>query len=392
MAKLCTCAGCLRQIHLLIACVLCTALVLSSEFVAPAFAQTGQVAAPKEIILAQSERRGFNPFAPLQRLFGGKRKQRPKRNIRTNRTRSVARSAPAVVVKQKDPNAGVILVVGDRMARGVAEGLTFTFADKPQVRVEPITQDKRGFTGTNAPDWNDQILAKIRGQNVRAVVLMIGWRDMGRTFPAEEPLQFMTSGWQRTYRAKVNEIVRTVRQERKPLVWAGLPPTNQRLLNEDFMVLNEMFEAAAEDPRVRYVDIWDIFLTEDGKYTSYGSDVDGKRTRLRSKDRIGFTWSGYRKVAFFVERELSRVLGGYGGLAFEGVEDDPNFIVLTGRTTSPEGTLLGGEDDAVPNEESSAYRFFVEGESLPVVSGRVDDYRLPGIETSSTEPGGSPPG
>ncbi|MEH0070355.1 hypothetical protein V6L77_08495 [Pannonibacter sp. Pt2-lr] len=35
------------------------------------------------------------------------------------------------------------------------------------------------------------------------------------------------------------------------------------------------------------------------------------------------------------------MLGGYGGLAFEGVADDPNFIVLTGRALSAEDHLAG---------------------------------------------------
>ncbi|MDN3720829.1 hypothetical protein QW131_20400 [Roseibium salinum] len=82
-------------------------------------------------------------------------------------------------------------------------------------------------------------------------------------------------------------------------MWAGLPPTNEELVNGDFTQLNSIFTSAAEDRRVRYVDIWDIFLAEDGSYSSYGPDVDGKNARLRDSDRIDFTWAGYRKVAFF---------------------------------------------------------------------------------------------
>ena len=88
-------------------------------------------------------------------------------------------------------------------------------------------------------------------------------------------------------------------------------------------------------------------------------------------------------MAFFVERELSRILGGYGGYAFEGVDDDPDFIVLTGRVTSPEDELLGGKGNSQDlKEDSVAYHFFVKGESLPEVPGRVDD-------TKPAVPGGS---
>ena|GEM_PF-2360723 len=346
-------------------------------------AARAQDAPAKEIVVAQSGLlRNFNPFAPLQRLFGGggERRQRIQRQPPTEQKPRVTRPAgapPKFEIQPKDPDAGLILVVGDRMARGVADGLSFTLADKPQIRVEPVTKDKAGLAGENAPDWSTQVLSKIRGADVKAVVVMIGREDLGKPFPGDPPVEFMTAEWLDLYRKKVDALVRVVRQEKKPVVWAGLPPTNEELVNGDFTQLNSIFQSASEDRRVRYVDIWDIFLAEDGSYSSYGPDVDGKNARLRTNDRIGFTWAGYRKVAFFVERELSRLLGGYGGLAFEGVEDDPNFIVLTGRTTSPETLLLGGEDAATQiNPESVAYGFFVRGDPLPPMPGRVDDPRL----------------
>jgi len=333
-----------------------------------------------EIIVAQNGPfRGFNPFAPIQRLFGGgerRAKKQPKTQKRPRATRP-AGAPPKFEAAPKDPNAGVIVVVGDRMARGVADGLTFLLADKPQIRVERITKDKAGFTGDAPPDWATQVLSKIRGGDVKAVVVMIGQRDLSKTFPGDPPAEFMTEDWLNTYRSKVAALVRVVRQEKKPLVWAGLPPTNNKLINADFTQLNSIFQNAAEDRRVRYVDIWDIFLAQDGSYSSFGPNVDGKNARLRTNDRIGFTWDGYRKVAFFVERELLRLLGSYGGLAFEGIEDDPNFIVLTGRTTSPEALLMGGEEDRTIEPSSRAYRFFVKGEPLQPMRGRVDNPAMP---------------
>ena len=358
------------------------AIGLLSLSVVPSLAQNSASAQQSEIILAQG---GFNPFAPLQRLFGGgQKKQRKKVVKKKKRISRPSGSPPKFTETPKDPNAGLILVIGDRMARGVADGLKFTLADKPQIRVERITEDKAGFAGEKSPDWAALALSKIRGADVKAVVVMLGRRDLGKPFPAEEvPIEFMTSEWLDTYRNKVDALVRAVRQEKKPIVWAGLPPTNDKAVNGDFTQLNSIFQSASEDRRVRFVDIWDIFLAEDGSYSSFGPDVDGKNTRLRTNNRIDFTWAGYRKVAFFVERELSRLLGGYGGLAFEGVEDDPNFIVLTGRTTSPESLLLGGEEDVQLDENSPAYRFFVKGEQLEPMRGRVDDPQMRADGTSS---------
>lgn len=358
---------------------------------APAAAEepAGGQGAHKGIVVAQNGLlRGFNPFAPLQKLFGNKERRKTKRppgSIQKRSTSSRAAGAPPrLQIQPKNPDAGAILVVGDRMARGVADGLDYILADKPQIRVERLTEDKAGFAGKAGPDWPEKVLAKIRGADVKAMVVMIGRRDLGKLFEEDPLIEYMSEDWTSAYRKKVEALVRVVRQEKKPIVWVGLPPTSKKSVNADFTQLNAIFQSASEDRRVRYVDIWDIFLAEDGSYSSFGPDVDGKNTRLRTQDRIGFSWPGYRKVAFFVDRELLRLLGGYGGLAYEGIEDDPNFIVLTGRTTSPEGLLLGGEDDQREiDTDSAAYRFFVKGEPLQPVPGRVDDPYMEADGTSA---------
>lgn len=368
-----------RGLHkALVGVVLAIALLLTQENIGNALAQTVQAEQERPIILAQNgSSGGFNPFRALGRIFGGggNRKAKTRQTTRPRATRPTG-TPPKFEELEKDPDAGLILVVGDRMARGVADGLKFTLAKQPKIKVEAITADKAGFAGLEPPDWSTRVLSRIRGADVKAVVVMIGRNDVDAVFPGEPPIEYMTSEWTSQYRSAVNGLVRTVRQEKKPMVWAGLPPTNNEGINADFTQFNSIFQSTSADRRVRYVDIWDIFLVEDGSYSSFGPDVDGKNARLRTNDRIGLTWDGYRKVAFFVERELSRLLGGYGGLAFEGIEDDPNFIVLTGRTTSPEALLLGGEDDAIENHDSAAYRLFVEGKTLSRVPGRVDDPRM----------------
>lgn len=357
-------------------CLAICTLALFAEWtsVETAYAQSGgEVVRP-----APGNSRSFSPFKAFKRLFENDSVKRPKK-VRRN-TGGLTRSAKVTrsfAEKPKDPDAGIILVIGDRMARGLADGLKFTLAEKPMVRIDLLTEDRAGLAGDDALDWNAQVLARIRGADVRAVVVMMGRRDLGKVLPGDPVVEFLTESWLEAYEKKAMSLARTIRDERKPVIWVGLPPTSETLKNSDFGTFNGIFQSVAAETRSRFVDIWDIFLTEDGSYSTFGPDVDGKNARLRTKDKTGFTWAGYRKVAFFVERELSRVLGGYGGLAFEGVLDDPNFIVLTGRTTSSEVDLLGGDtDESAVDEESPAYRFLVKGDNLPPVAGRVDDPRL----------------
>ncbi|WP_417687129.1 GDSL-type esterase/lipase family protein [Roseibium sp.] len=354
--------------------VLLLALVLAGfahDLSGVAYAQSGS----DLVRPAPGNSKSFNPFQPLLKLFGADtRKRRPARQ--SNEPRQASRPAgspPRFEQVPKDPDAGVILVVGDRMARGVSDGLSFTLADKPMVMVEALTEDDAGLIGGDELDWEARVLARIRGGNVKAVVVMMGANDVGSALPGEPPVEFATDQWWATYQQRAERLLAAVRGERKPLLWVGLAPTGSELMNQDFTRLNALFSDVADAERGRFVDIWEVFLSEAGDYSSFGPDVDGKRQRLRTSDKIGFTWDGYRKVAFFAERQLSRILGGYGGLAFEGVEDDPNFIVLTGRTTSPEDELLGADAPVVEaGDEDPVNRFLVQGDPLKSFPGRVD--------------------
>ncbi len=370
--------------------ILCGAAVVLALVAAPAGAQTDGWGSRTPIVVAENGRFSFNPFGSLLRLFKGddRQKSRPPKDGAKRNSSGAASSAasggssyskPRFVEQAKDPEAGVLLVIGDEMADGVAEGLKFLLQDKPMVRTEKIIHPGSGLIGGKPVEWSADLRSFAELDRVRAVVVMMGQHDPASTLAGEPPVEFGTQAWADAYRTRTAQLVETVRGLRKPVIWIGLPPTNAPLLNADFQLFSTIHREEAEKGRGSYVGIWEIFLSDAGEYSSYGPDIDGQRKKLRTGDRIGFTWDGYLKVAFFVERELTRMLGGYGGLAFEGIADDPNFIVLTGRSTSSETDLLGGESsdpqDRLAATATLAERVLVRGEAMEAPTGRVDDWR-----------------
>lgn len=357
-----------------------TAVLVTVPAAGPAFAESSRY--------TEQNHRSFNPFRPLLRLFGvGEKKAEPPRATRKTTTspRRVVRpvgAPPPFKEMDKNPNAAVVLVVGDGFAKGVANALAFTLAEKPMVKVDRLVDGKKGLFLPDVPTLGDQIRSRIRGENVRAVVVMLGSQDADAIKPLEDGNGPGEAEREQTaYRSEVRDVIRAVRSERKPLIWVGLPPVKDDLVSSIYSSLNDIYSSEVTAARGRFVDLWEVFQDDNGNYAAYGPDVDGNRRRLRAQNGHDFTWDGNRKASFFVERELSRILGGFGGMAFEGVSDDPNFIVLTGRTSSPESILAGDRsvDDIYgapePNKDSLRYRFFVKGEPLAPVAGRVDDVR-----------------
>ena len=105
-----------------------------------------------------------------------------------------------------------------------------------------------------------------------------------------------------------------------PVFWVGLPSIRGTKSTADAVYLNDLYRARAERAGANYIDVWDGFVDEAGKYSNFGPDYEGQMRRLRSSDGVYFTKSGARKLAHYVEREMRRYMSnrGAGGAALLG--------------------------------------------------------------------------
>ncbi len=58
----------------------------------------------------------------------------------------------------------------------------------------------------------------------------------------------------------------------------------------------------------KFIETWNGFTDEAGRFSAYGPDMTGQVKRLRADDGVHFTMRGYLKLAHFVEKELRRDL------------------------------------------------------------------------------------
>ncbi|MTI16922.1 DUF459 domain-containing protein [Rhodobacteraceae bacterium RKSG542] len=368
----------LKTVAIAVALVFLGGLFMESFAPAPAYAQ---VRSNKY----QNEGSTF-----LQRLFGlgTPKKTQPKatRKKRRKVIRRKKRTPPAAVVQQaptiqeepKDEDAKTLLVVGDNLAWGLADGLKAVYAQTPSIKVKKLVYPKIGLVNNKTPDWPEDVANVLASEDVGLVVITLGATDDTDFQLGEEILPFQTRDWTKEYRYRVASLVAAVRNEQLPMIWLGLAPAEDYAKSANFSFLNDLFIEQVDPAGGIFVDVWKPFLDENGLYTNQGPDVDGKRRRLRANDGVYFTWAGYRKLAYFVEREIARVFGSASAFIFEGVKDDPNFVVLTGRLTSPEVKLIvAGEDEVKAVPGTAQHALTVSGDPLPVPSGRADDARWP---------------
>ncbi len=96
-----------------------------------------------------------------------------------------------------------------------------------------------------------------------------------------------------------------------PVLWVGLPAIRGTKSTSDMSYLDELYRERAEKAGITYVDIWDGFVDDQGRYALQGPDFEGQIRRLRTGDGVHFTKAGAVKLASYVDRELRRVMSNH---------------------------------------------------------------------------------
>src|SRR5512140_3990670 len=98
-----------------------------------------------------------------------------------------------------------------------------------------------------------------------------------------------------------------------PVLWVGLPAVRGPKATADMLFLDALYRDAAAKAGITYVDVWDGFVDEAGRFLQKGPDFEGQIRQLRAADGVFFTKAGARKLAHYVEREVTRLLAGRSG-------------------------------------------------------------------------------
>jgi hypothetical protein len=352
----------------------------------------------------QQDRGGF-----FQRLFGPRQFSepgppgfesfpgfpRPKKKKKT----PVVPAEPAIEtaeIQPKDPKARKILVIGDFVAGSIAWGLDQAFADEPKLSVTDRSNDGSGLVRTDFYDWNSSLLQILNEDKPDLIVFSIGANDRQPLRDGKIKNAVRSDVWQAAYVQRINGLVDTLKVYGRPFFWVSAPPVRQSAGANDMAYFNNLYKSKVEAAKGHFIDVWNGFTDENGKYISSGPDVDGQPRQLRTGDGIGFTKAGKLKLAFYVEREIRRTTGfGSGGIDLlasltgaNQIEIAPDgskrlvgpVISLTDPLPGASAELAGGDQAAAPAKESVQFKAIVKGDALKPVAGRVDDFSWPPVQ------------
>ena len=218
---------------------------------------------------------------------------------------------------------------------------------------------------------------------------------------------FREDRWVELYTKKIEEMIAVLKSKGVPVLWVGLPAVRGAKATADMLFLDSLYRDAAGKAGITYVDVWDGFVDEAGRFLQQGPDFEGQIRRLRSYDGVFFTKPGARKLAHYVEREITRLLAARSGpiaLPTEPATPDANATPgqpaprpLAGPilplVASSVGTdqLLGGPGSRPAGVDALAARTLVKGEPLAPPAGRADDFAWPRREVGREQAKGETP-
>jgi len=394
-----------------------------------------------------------NLFGPSNRRGSESEVSQPVDNSRAPSPRKVDPKAEPVT-----PTTSIV-VMGDGMADWLAYGLEDAFSDAPEIGIVRKNKLHSGLLRYEAKgdlDWWHVARDLLAQEKPNYVVMMLGVGDRqnirekdlakeadkkkqpnkteaDKNTPnkdaaqnkgaadkeAEEPdqpsiiapepqpgkkangiIEFRTDQWAEIYSRRIDETVAALKSKGVPVFWVGLPAIRGTRSTADVVYLNDLYRARAERAGAIYIDVWDGFVDEAGKYSNFGPDFEGQVRRLRSNDGVYFSKYGARKLAHYVERELRRYMSNRSlqvSLPSGPVAPLPADIKSTVRplagpviplTVTPTNSdeLISGSGAGVVHGDAIASRVLVKGEPVTAPAGRADDFAWPRGSAANAAP------
>jgi uncharacterized protein len=297
----------------------------------------------------------------------------------------------------------MMLGIGDRQAirvKDLAKEVDTKAKDqqaKDQVAKDPQAKDRQAKDEAEKKDGQKPAKTNDTDEN--------GTSSAQRPKKTASPAEFRSEEWEKVYSRRIDDTIAALKSKGVPVIWVGLPSLRGARSSSDAAYLNELYRARAERAGIKYVDVWDGFVDEAGKYSNYGPDYEGQVRRLRLSDGVFFTKAGAIKLARYVEQELSRFMSNRVPVALpSGLEAAPSdskpterpllgpVIPLTGTAKDKDkdaDNLLGVPGSSPTLGDATATKVLAKGEAIAAPPGRADNFAW--LNRSQTEAAAAAP-
>jgi uncharacterized protein len=138
-------------------------------------------------------------------------------------------------------------------------------------------KESSGICITSFYDWRDKMESVMRNDKPDAVVVMIGTNDIQPIEQDGKWIEHNDPDWMRIYQKRVTDMMKTaIKGGARRVYWVGMPIMQKSSSNSYMKSVNKAVQKAAVTvPGAQYVDSWELFADEDGKFIKSLRLADG---------------------------------------------------------------------------------------------------------------------
>lgn len=279
-----------------------------------------QASEPRIQVAQEQQQRPRKRKTLMDLLFGGddEQQQEAPEVVEQPVVRTPKADLPPAKPKLAKTDTAVRLAVfGDSLATDLAKALDRFYAEDPNIAIIAQGVGDTGFVRKDVLDWGAKIDEAIAANSFDIAVFIIGINDRQKMRLNDVSYGSLTPEWTVEYQSRVAAVVSALRAANKPTIWIGLPPMSKTEYNKTMSGISEIQRLAAFSGGAEFLDIYERFVDEEGKYTSYGPDLNGKNVRMRKDDGIHFSSAGADKLAFYLAQTLKLYYRGAGSVGLE---------------------------------------------------------------------------
>ena len=219
--------------------------------------------------------------------------------------------------------------------------------------------------------------------------------------------EFRDDRWVELYAKKIEEMIGVLKSKGVPVLWVGLPAVRGQRATSDMLFLNSLYRDAAGKAGITYVDVWDGFVDEAGRFLQRGPTSKARpascapTTACISPSPARASWrimsSARSRACWRHVPRRSRCRPNPRTPDANAVPGQPAPRPLAGPilplVASSVGTdqLLGGPGSRPAAVDALAARTLVKGEPLAPPAGRADDFVWPRREVGREQAKGETP-
>jgi hypothetical protein len=194
-----------------------------------------------------------------------------------------------------------VLVLGDSLGDGLWTGLYRAFEDDNTIE---FVKHTRGNGGLLSGSWETDLNDALKDGTYQIAVVMCGANDDQSIKVGKDWVKLGSDPWRQAYGERIEAVIKKLRAANLAVYWVGLPIMRSPTQSADAEFMNEIFREKTFINGAKYIDVWNGFMDEGGRFSAYGPDMTGQAKRLRADDGVLFTMRGNVKLASYVEKEL----------------------------------------------------------------------------------------